>query len=158
MGQRERDFDSHSPGVCSHTHTSPISTGTVEGDSPSSADHDIMEDQYKREELQQSSSVSVGAGTHDIPQSPRAGGGGQYHLGHPWEVFRHIQPLAIEQGALRNGKECERLAGRVGGGRERKRVVHGVAHVSLDYSWALKAIYLYSSLEGISGVHSCNNC
>ena len=114
MGQRARDFDSHSPGVHSHTHTSPISTGTVEGDSPSSADHDIMEDQYKREELQQSSSLSVGAGTHDMPQSPRAGGGGQYHLGHPREVFRHIQPLAIEQGVLRNGEECVRLQG---GGR-----------------------------------------
>ena len=67
--------------------------------------------QYKREELLKSSSLSVGAGTHNTLQSPRAGGGGQYHLGHPREVFRHIQPLAIEQKVLRNGEECLRLQG-----------------------------------------------
>ena len=50
--------------------------------------------QYKRDELPLSSSLSVGAGTHNTPQSPRASGGGQYHLGHPREVFRHIQTLS----------------------------------------------------------------
>ena len=111
MDRGERDFDSRSSGVHSHTHTSPISTGTVEGDSPRTADHDIIEDQYEREEQLQSSSRSGGSGTPDILQPPRAGSGGQFHLGHPREVFRHIQPLAVEQGVLRNGEEHVRLHG-----------------------------------------------
>lgn len=128
--QGERHFDSHSSGVHSHTHTCPISSGTVEGDSPSTNDHDIIEDQqpvrpdsgqkYRGDELLQSSSPPVGTGTHEIALSSGSDPGGQYHLGHPREVFRHIQPLVIQQKAMKNGKEGVKFGDGGGNGGEEK--------------------------------------